>query len=566
MKDVTNSSQQHAKKSHRNFLALFNRMGFNALYILLFVLAFLYYYIALPPIHYAAFDFWFFLGLIVVGIIVIEVLKDGSSFVFNRSQNTSTQLKSMSIKYKVLFGILPVALVIWLVSSAIFSPFFMASSYRDMLPVAQADFETEFSETDVNQIPLIDRDTAVRLGNRKLGALTNLVSQFVASPEYVQININNYPYRVTPLEYAGFFKWLNNFSEGIPHYLKVDNVTGEVTVETPEAPIKYSYADKFWRNINRHLRFKYPFTIFGKPSFEVDDEGTPYYIASTYGRNFFLFEPEVTGLVVVNASTGESKHYSLEEIPQWVDRVYSADLVLHQLQMHGKYVNGFWNTLFSNEGVTQPTEGYNYLPMNDDLYLYTGITSINADESNIGFVLVNLRTKEAKMYPISAAEEFSAMSSAEGSVQEKGYTATFPLLINLSGKPVYVLSLKDSSGLIKAYALVDVQNYQTVYVESSVEKLLLSYAAENPVDIEELETEEELLEVVGAVENVQAVVKSGNTVYYFMIDGKVYQAPIQLNDSLPFLNDGTEVKMGVSESGEVRSIEWDDAKENVTTE
>ena len=268
----------------------------------------------------------------------------------------------------------------------------------------------------------------------------------------------------------------------------------------------------------------------------------------------------------MNASTGESKHYSLEEIPQWVDRVYGADLVLHQLQMHGKYVNGFWNTLFSNEGVTQPTEGYNYLPMNDDLYLYTGITSINADESNIGFVLVNLRTKEAKMYPISAAEEFSAMSSAEGSVQEKGYTATFPLLINLSGKPVYVLSLKDSSGLIKAYALVDVQNYQTVYVESSVEKLLLSYAAENPVDIEELETEEALLEVVGAVENVQAVVKSGNTVYYFMIDGKVYQAPIQLNDSLPFLNDGTEVKMGVSESGEVRSIEWDDAKENVTTE
>lgn len=558
MKDVTNSSVKDFIDKNKGKVPKFkwlSKLGWNGLYILLVLAVAVYYYIALPPIHYASMDFWVFLALILIGISVIEFLKDGSQLVLKKG-NAKQQFKSMSLKYKLLLGILPVAAIVYLISSIIFSPFFMAKQYSEMITVTQADFATDFPETDVNKIPLIDRDTAIRLGNRRLGALTNLVSQFVVSDEYVQINIKDYPYRVTPLQYAGFFKWLNNFQEGIPHYLKVDNVTGEVTVETPEQPIKYSYSDLFNRNIMRHLRFNYPMTLFGTPDFEVDDNGVPYYIATTYSRNFFFFEPEANGLITVNASTGETQRYDKDNIPTWVDRVYSADLIMHQLQMNGKYANGFWNTVFSNEGVTQPTEGYNYLPMNDDLYLYTGITSVVSDESNIGFVLVNMRTKEAKMYPLNSAEEFSAMGSAEGSVQEKGYKATFPLLINLSGRPLYILSLKDSSGLIKDYALVDVQNYQRVYVESSVERLLLSYAAENPVNLENLETEEVLKTLTGVIDQIQAVVKDGNTVYYFLLDGTVYQAPIQLNDQLPFLEAGQEVNLELNETGVVRQINW----------
>lgn len=560
MKDVTNSSIKDKVRRIKS-----SKFNLNSLYILLLIVLVIYYYLVLPPLHYASVDFWIFAAFLIVGVLIIESLKDSSKFVFKRDE-LKNNLKRMTLKYKILLSILPIVAVVWFVSSLIFSPFFMAKQHSQMINITQANFETEFPETDVNQIPLIDRDTAIRLGNRRLGSLTNLVSQFVPSEEYTQININDYPYRVTPLEYAGFFKWLNNSKEGIPHYLKVDNVTGDVTVETPEAPIRYSYAELFNRNVLRHLRFNYPFTLFGNPSFEVDDNGIPYYIASTYSRNFFLFEPEVNGLITVNAMTGETQKYDLETIPTWVDRVFSSDLILHQLKMNGKYANGFWNTVFSNQGVTQPTEGYNYLPLNDDLYLYTGITSIVADESNIGFVLVNMRTKEAKMYPLTAAEEFSAMSSAEGSVQETGYKATFPLLVNLNGKPMYILSLKDASGLIKEYALVDVQNYQRVYVENSVEKLLVSYAAENPINIENLETEESLTAVVGTVESLQAVVKDGNTVYYFMIDGTIYQAPIQLNDALPFLQEGQEIELEINETGIVRQLNWEDAPHSVIAE
>lgn len=557
MKDVT---PRHAKpdkdwNKYTGWLRKLKGSNVRWLYLPLLLILFVYYYVTLPPIHYASLEFWIFLAFLFAGLLFIELIHDGSKFLTDK-KNWQAQFKGASSKYKVLIGFFPLIGLVWLVSWLVFNPFFMAKSYSQLITIQQAEFQTEFPETDVSQIPLIDRDTAIRLGNRRLGALTDLVSQFVASEEYTQINIKDYPYRVTPLEYAGFFKWLNNYQEGIPHYLKVDNVTGNVSVETPDQAIKYSYGDKFNRQILRHLRFNYPFTLFGQPNFEVDDEGTPYYIASTYSRNFFLFEPEVNGLIIVNASTGDHQRYGLDEIPTWVDRVYSSDLILHQLQLNGKYQNGFWNTVFSNQGVTQPTEGYNYLPMQDDLYLYTGITSIVADESNIGFVLVNMRTKEAKMYPQTAAEEFSAMSSAEGSVQETGYTATFPLLINLAGKPMYILSLKDASGLIKEYALVDVQNYQNVYVESTVDKLLLTYANENPVEIDQLEDLTALQTLTGQVENIQAVVKDGNTVYYFMIDGKIYQAPIQLNDALPYLQDGQEVELGITDQGQVKSIEW----------
>lgn len=562
MKDVTDSTTE----SWNNFKEQFtkkdkgNSKSFNArwLYILLAIILFIYYYIALPPLHYASMDFWFFLLLITAGILIIEFIYDGFNFISAKKQDSDAKpsLKSVSWKYKLLILPWPFIILIGVLSNFIFSPFFFAESYSQMIEVETVDFTEGFPETDINQIPLVDRDTAERLGDRQLGNLTDLVSQFVAADDYTQINIESYPYRVTPLEYAGFFRWLNNFRQGIPHYLRVDNVTGEVELMTPEMPIKYSYSELFNRDVMRKLRFAHPFTLFEHPSFEVDDEGNPFYIASTYTRNFFLREPEVNGVITLNAMTGETEHYDLDNIPTWIDRVYSADLILHQLTMQGHYRNGFWNSLFAKEGVTEPTAGYNYLPIGDDLYLYTGITSVVADESNIGFVLVNLRTKEAQMFPLSAAEEFSAMRSAEGSVQETSYQATFPLLINIEGRPMYILTLKDNSGLIKEYALVDVQNYQRVYVAPSVSQLMQEYALDNPLNVEEIETEEDLQALNGQIEAIEAVVVEGNTIYYFTLDGQVYKANIRLNDRLPFLEDGTEVEVLATEDGQVREIEW----------
>lgn len=567
MKDVTDSHESLKDRASRFFSFKKSKSGaqgpkkpynYRKLYILLLIALAIYYYILLPPIHYASPQFWLFLLVATGAIVCIEFIQDLSQALIQHGQDKASfrlVFKRAKGKYGLIAGFWLVVLLGGGLAYLILSPVFFASDYSQMLEVEERSFEQDFPETNLSQITLVDRDTAERLGNRHLGALTDLVSQFEAADDYTQINIEGYPYRVTPLEYAGFFRWLNNFRQGIPHYIQVDNVTGEVAIKTPEQPMKYSYSDLFQRDVLRKLRFAYPFTIFEHPSFEVDDQGVPYYVATTYSRNFFIREPEVSGVITLNAITGETQAYDLGNIPTWIDRVYSADLILHQLTMRGRYQNGFWNSLFAQKGVTEPTAGYNYLPIDDDIYLYTGITSVVADDSNIGFVLVNLRTKEAVMYPLTAAEEFSAMQSAEGSVQETSYQATFPLLINIKGKPMYILSLKDNSGLIKEYALVDAQNYQRVYTAPSVERLLALYAEENPLAIEDLPAEEDLETLKGAVDEIQAVVQDGNTVYYFMLDGKVYRARLSLNEALPFLKAGDQVEIKVRDNGQVEGLE-----------
>lgn len=540
MKDVTESVK-------RSDLFTRTKKSRTVLYLLWFILMFIYYYIMLPPIHYASLEFWGFILIGIVGLILAESLADGM-------EEVKYGVIIRSKKYQRLLMIPLAFLLIGALSYGILSPVFFSKQYSQMIQATEKDFQKDFTESNIHEIPLIDRDTAQRLGDRKLGALTDLVSQFVAAPDYTQINISGEPYRVTPLEYAGFFKWLNNFRTGLPHYLKVDMVSGDVSVETPSQPIKYSYSDKFFRYVPRKLRFSYPFHIFGEPSFEVDDKGNPFYIATSYKRNFFIREPEAKGVVTLNAMTGEVTSYPLDEIPEWIDRVHSATLIMHQLEMRGKYTNGFWNSLFAKRGVTEPTRGYNYLPLDDDIYLYTGITSVVSDESNIGFVLVNMRTKEAAMYPVTAAEEFSAMRSAEGSVQEKGYNATFPLLLNIHGQPMYILSLKDSAGLIKAYALIDVQNYQKVWIDTSVDRLIQQYSdalGANLEDIEDLPSEE----IKGKVESIQATVVDGDTIYYFMVDGNIYKANIKLNDQLPFVREGATLRFEAISNGAVQRLE-----------
>lgn len=558
MKDVTNSASDNRKTGNRPGGNQTRRHKIYA-YLILLVTAAIAYYLILPPIHYAAPIFWVFLLGLTLGSLLIESIFDGHKIIEEVKTGAFKQITlrkpKMTSKYKW-------AVYLWLLIAAaaaalylIFSPVIFPTQYANMIQPQTANFQEDFPEVEVDQIPLIDRDTATRLGSRTLGSLSELVSQFEAAPDYTQINIANHPYRVSPLKYAGLFKWINNFQQGIPNYIQVDMVSGDVELKTPAQPIKYSFDDKFNRNVHRRLRFSNPFALFGEPSFEIDDAGNPYYVATTYTRNFILREPEANGVVLLNAMTGETERLALEDVPQWVDRVHTADLIMHQLTMNGLYRNGFLNSIFAKNGVTRPTEGYNYLPMKDDIYMYTGITSVVTDESNIGFVLVNMRTKEAKMYYVTAAEEFSAMSSAEGSVQEKGYIATFPLLINLNGKPMYILSLKDAAGLIKEYALVDVQNYQNVYIAQTVPLLITQYAQVNNLEIENVETESDIETINGKIDQIQAVVVDGDSVYYFTVKGEVYRANIKISERLPFIENGAAVEFDATAEGEVKRIE-----------
>ena len=299
---------------------------------------------------------------------------------------------------------------------------FNARKYASLIETTNGNFATDVAELSMSQIPVVDRDTATRLGQRKLGEMSDLVSQFEIENDYTQINFKDRPTRVTPLKYADFIKWCTNSAEGIPAYITVDLTTQEADLvrlsDLGLSNIRYSRSEYFLRNVDRALRFKYPTKIFGSVSFEIDETGTPFWVASVIQYKVaFWSGPDIVGVVLMNATTGESDYYALKDIPQWVDQAYDENMLFQQLTDNGILKNGYWNSVFGQKGCVMPTDGYNYLAIDDDVWVYTGITSVTADESNIGFVLVNLRTKEARYYVQAGAEEYSAMDSARGQIQ-----------------------------------------------------------------------------------------------------------------------------------------------------
>lgn len=455
-------------------------------------------------------------------------------------------------KYTSIFAGILVAYVV--IGGIISMEIFHASSYQKLLTVdKEADFFEDNKTISYQSIPVVDRDSAMRLGDRKMGEIVDFVSQFEVVDTYEQINYENKPYRVTPLEYSDLIKWFTNQSDGLPAYIKVDMVTQDAEVVQLKEGMKYSQSELFGRNIDRHLRANYPTLMFDTLAFEIDDDGIPYWIAPSYEYTIGFFGGEdITGAVLVNAITGDHKYYDVKDVPTWVDRVYPAELVSTQLENWGKYGKGYFNTLFSQKGVLRQTTGYNYLAMNDDVYYYTGLTSVSKDASNVGFALINLRTKEAKYYNISGAEEYSAMSSAEGQVQDLGYKATFPILVNAGGEPTYFMSLKDGTNLVKKYAFVSVANYQIVATGDSVaeaEKLYYSLLADNgKINGEKFDSNK----IEGAITEINTAVKEGNSTYYFKLEGHdtIFIGDISMSDRLP-----------LAKVGDVVTIEFVDSKD-----
>jgi hypothetical protein len=488
--------------------------------LLTLVFAAIYFYVAIPAINPHALEFWFSLILVLAVFVVLRILTGGM-----RPTKDESLTEVVKKKCKVPALLIVACLAVVVIGSAVGWVIFRAGSYSKLLPVNTGDFTQEVAEVSWDQIPMLDSNSANTLANRKLGELSDLVSQFEVDESSAQINYQNAPVRVTYLNYGGIIKWWKNRDNGIPAYMVTDMRTQAVTVVRLEEGIKYSPSELFNRYIDRHLRFLYPTAIFGDVNFEIDENGTPYWVASVEKKTIGLFGgTDVQGAVLVNAITGEGTYYDVEDVPTWVDRVYDADLVMTQYDYYGEYHNGFWNSIFGQTDCTVTTEGYNYIAMDDDVWLYTGITSVGGDESNIGFILVNQRTKEAHYYSCAGANEYSGMASAEGAVQQFSYDATFPLLMNINGEPTYFMALKDASQLVKMYAMVNVQEYQIVATGSSVEGCLENYqtllAQNGVISAEEVTPISEVDTVTGQVEEIRSAVMEGNTTYFIRLAGE----------------------------------------------
>ena len=442
-----------------------------------------------------------------------------------------------------------------------------AERYASVLKTTEGAFAEDIEEVDYSEVPVIDRDSAVILGNRAMGSIPEYVSQFEIADTYSQINYRGRPVRVSPLAYADLFKWLSNRDAGIPAYVLVDMASQETQVVRLERPIMYSDSEPLARNVDRHVQLRHPTYLFDQKSFELDEDGNPWWVYPVQRRTIGLFDgTTIARVVLVDACTGETEDYAIEDCPEWVDRAYPADLIVEQYNWSGAYSGGWLNSWLGQQGVVRITPGtngelgYNYLAQGGDIYLYSGVSSVTADSSNVGFILVNQRTGESHYYPVAGATEDSAMASAEGQVQNLGYRATFPLLLNVAGQPTYFISLKDDAGLVKMYAMINVEQYQTVATGSTVAECQEAYldmlAGSGVLGEDEAAAASSERRVEGTVETIAQAVVDGNSHFYVTLagDGAIYDFALPGMLEIVTYQPGDAISLTCTESDRVMTV------------
>ncbi len=522
--------------------------------VLAIAVAAIIFYIWLPPINLQSEEFWTYLAVVAAAACL-------PFFGFNitkqeRTKSTSGGGKRILIeknfkfnKWAVAVVALPIAVI--LIGSLISSTLFNARSYASVISVKESNFASDMPETnEVTNIALMDTDSARMLGNKELGSLSEVISQYTLSDYYTQINYNGTPKKVANLEYDDFFKWIGNRDNGVPGMVMVDPVNSSAQYKKFEKPMYYVDSAYFDQDLMRKLRFSYPTKIFNSISFEVDDQGNPYYIVACSRPQVMLFgASDIEEVIIFDPCTGDSNIYPIEKSPSWIDVVYTGNLACEKYNWHGTLSGGFFNSIIGNVGCKQATDDFGYIVIGDDVWYFTGVTSaVSDDKSNIGFILSNARTGEYKFYTVIGAEEHSAMAAAEGEVQEKGYVASFPSLVNISGKATYIMVLKDAAGLVKLYALVNVENYSIVATGTTQADAMSAYKKllkQNNIDIgDETDLTAEI-----EVENIRiAMVSDVATVYITSTDGKVYKGYLEADESLILIRIGDTLSLSYTES------------------
>lgn len=518
--------------------------------VIVLVIEAVFYYFVTPAINIHTGGFWLWL-IVTLGALALCTLDFNANGIFISGSGKTEGVTGVS----KIFGILiPVCFAVLLIGGLISTPMFMSSRYAGIIELKDGNFTTDIVESEnINDIALMDTESAQIIGERAIGSLADVVSQYEVSDDYSTIDYNGKPMKVAPLEYAGFFKYLNNKDSGIPGYVLVDPVKNEAKYVELDKPIKYSPSACFNQDLRRHIKLKYPTYDFNGYYFELDNEGNPYYICPVLKPNAGLFgAKDVKGVVICDPCTGDCEYMNVADVPNWVDRVYDGDLACAKYDWYGNYSGGFVNSIIGNKGCKVTTDDYGYKVMDGDVWVYTGVTSVNGDQSNIGFVLMNSRTAESLYFSIAGAEEHSAMSSAEGQVQNLGYVASFPSLINIDSIPTYIMVLKDNAGLVKMYAMVNVEKYNIVATGATQREALASYRkllAENGIINGNQTVTEDMPNKRITVSDIKYITIENETyVYITDRDGEVYKQNFAENEALIFIQENDIITVYYMES------------------
>lgn len=493
-----------------------------------------FYYAYFPAINIHLEIFWTTLIVVFLSLAIILEAKSSISQMVGRLSKKPS-IKEFSWFAKLCSVLVIVCVGVLIVGSALGATLFRSRAYANLLPVDKREFTEDIEQSDqVTDIALMDTESARIFGNRKIGSLSDVVSQYEIEADYTQISIKGQPMKVSGLKYASFFKWWNNRNSGVPGYVQVNPVNSEAKYVKLTKPMKYVPSAYFNYNLQRHVQLTYPTKIISGYKFEVDDDGNPYYICPTMTARVGLFGGiDVNGVIICDPIDGECQYYAIGDCPSWVDSVYDGHLLTKKYNWHGMLSGGYINSIIGQKGCKQATDDFGYKIIGDDVWVYTGVTSANGDQSNIGFVMMNQRTSEARYYQVSGAEEHSAMSAAEGEVQEKGYKASFPSLINVSGTPTYIMVLKDAGGLVKLYAMVNVEQYNIVATATSQTKVFEEYktllASDGKLETEENDLKEDTI-TVQSVEYIDS--DDGTMVYIKDTNHQVYKQAFKEDESL----------------------------------
>lgn len=519
------------------------------------------YYMMLPAMNFKSTDFYTFWFVIIAVFCGVFYVLCGARTKIERRE----YCKKRSVFPIVLVAMMLLVMVVGYISGC---TLLRAKSYSELVDVKESSFSEDFKDINYTDVPRLDAATSKVLADQQLGSLSEYKSQYVVSNVSTQINYKNHPVRVAYLEYANVFKWFNNTKNGLPAYMMTDLVSQKVAVvncvEKFGSGIKYSPTELFNERLIRHLRFQYPTEILDTPNFEIDDDAHPYWITPVLDKTIGLFGgTDVKGAIITDALTGESEYYSMGQIRtdnslNWIDVVYSEALVIQQYNYHGRLSNGFWNSIIFQNDVNVTSSGNGVIAMDDDVWVYTGVTSSEADTSNFGFILCNQRTKELRYYKNGGAQESSAQASAVDLVQNYGYMATFPILLDIEDQPTYFMSLYGSGYTVKGYALVnlddktivgtgllDIEKSHTNALNAAVENYISALKDKNVVD-ENADADDykvdantstvagenvdgdtdavelEKLTVTGEITDIKTSVNDGNTVYYLQVKEKYY--------------------------------------------
>lgn len=522
------------------------------------LLVLLYVFVEAPtlsPLYLDGAIFWAMLITIYVGL---NALMKIGEFSFDAEKTQPGQVPfSFSARQKfpkLSAVIIAVPWILIVVVMILCSVFFQWKAYRDQLGEPEIKkFDNEVQAIDVAQIPIVDENLALQLAQKKLGERPALGSQVALYSATIQM-VDGELVWVVPLYHSGFFKWLTNLS-GTPGYIVVSATNTNDVRYVEGYKIKYHPGSYLLFDITRKVRFG-PGLMTGITdySFELDDEGQPYWAISTYKNSRGFSLPEADGIILLNATTGQMDRYGMDEVPEWVDRVQPEDFVLTQIANRGNYVHGIFN--FANKDKYRPSEGHNIVYNNGRCYLFTGLTSVGSDDSAIGFIMVDMVTKEPIMYEMSGATEEAAQRSAEGRVQDLKYRATFPIILNIDSQPTYFMTLKDNIGLIKQYAFVSVTNYSTVGTGESVSAAMRDY--ENKLRSDGVTTIGKLGGVVeqleGTILRISGEYSGGNTVYKFLLSEKpnilfIAESTAGAELALTQPNDKIQVEYSLSSDG-----------------